>query len=99
MAENGFVVVAWSVSVISTTDEISTSIGRAQELAVFQKCCAKFSALFFRLESVGGIRVSLILSGKKGSRGDDYSEVVEDQGWPYVWPCGWIKDSPKGLAG
>lgn len=41
-------------SVILTTNEISPSIGRAQGLAVFQKCCAKFPAPFFRPESVGG---------------------------------------------
>lgn len=99
MAENGFAFAVWSVRVILTTDEISTSIGQAQGLAIFQKGHAKFSALFFRLKSVGGIWVSSILSGRRGSRGDDYSESVrEDQGWPYFCPGRWIKGPPRGLA-
>lgn len=54
MAENEFPFVAWSVSGILTTNEISTSTGQARGLAIFQKYHAKFPAPFFRLESVGG---------------------------------------------
>lgn len=67
------------MSVILTANEISTSISRTQGLAVFQKRCAKFPALFIRVESVWVALSELELDSLSRVKGeDDYSKLVEE---------------------